>query len=54
MQHIKYTGAIVIKYGSLLTNVPFEPNALLALSMVAAPPLVYAVILAVQSNSADA
>lgn len=44
------TGAAVIKYGSLLTDIPFDANAALALLMVAAPPVAYAALLARRSQ----
>lgn len=44
-------GAAAIKYGSLLTDIPFDPNAALALFLVAAPPVVYALILTRRSVS---
>ena len=49
--HNPSPGAAVIKYGSLLTDVPFNANAALALLMVAAPPVVYAALLAQRGQS---
>ncbi|GIL49510.1 hypothetical protein Vafri_5842 [Volvox africanus] len=46
---ISFAGAAVIKYGSLILDVPFQPNALLAMLLVLGPPAAYALLLWINS-----
>ncbi|GIL73606.1 hypothetical protein Vretifemale_3775 [Volvox reticuliferus] len=46
---ISFAGAAVIKYGSLILDVPFQPNALLAMLLVLGPPTAYALLLWINS-----
>lgn len=43
--HTNTSGAAVIKYGSLLISLPFEPSAAVALLLVLGTPSAYAVYL---------
>ncbi|GLI64687.1 hypothetical protein VaNZ11_008041 [Volvox africanus] len=42
---ISFAGAAAIKYGSLILDIPFQPNALLAMLLVLGPPAAYALLL---------
>lgn len=43
-------GGALIKYGSLCVDVPFQPNAVLALAIVSAPPLGFAIWMLLQDS----
>ncbi|MEW5315280.1 MAG: hypothetical protein WDW38_006721 [Sanguina aurantia] len=42
---ISISGAAMVKYGSLIINAPFHPDAGVALALVFGPPLIYSLIL---------
>ncbi|GLC56891.1 hypothetical protein PLESTB_001160300 [Pleodorina starrii] len=42
---ISFAGAAAIKYGSLVMDIPFQANAILAMSLVLGPPIAYAALL---------
>jgi Flp pilus assembly protein protease CpaA len=44
-------GAAAVKYGSLVIDTPFQPNAAVAFTLITAPCLVYAVIMLAWSKS---
>ncbi|KAG2446485.1 hypothetical protein HYH02_008476 [Chlamydomonas schloesseri] len=45
---VSFGGAALIKYGSLVLDVPFEPNGLLAMTLVLGPPIAYAALMYTQ------
>ncbi|KAK9824430.1 hypothetical protein WJX72_010187 [[Myrmecia] bisecta] len=47
---LSFTGACLIKYGSLLIDTPFSPNPVLALGMIFGPPGVYSALLLARSQ----
>jgi hypothetical protein len=46
-----HAGALAIKYGSLLLDLPFEPNAAVALAVVLGTPAAYSLCLLTQKGS---
>lgn len=47
---ISLVGGAAVKYGSLLSSIPFEPSAGLALTMIALPPVLMSVYFAVNGG----
>ena len=47
---LSFSGGAVIKYGSLLSPIPFSADATLAALLVAGPPLAYGALLLLSSN----
>lgn len=47
-------GSITVKYGSLLIDVPFQPNAIIALALILAPTAVFSAVLAAISSKGKA
>jgi len=47
---LSFSGGAVIKYGSLLSPIPFSADATLAALLVAGPPLAYGAMLLLSSN----
>ncbi|PNH12994.1 hypothetical protein TSOC_000074 [Tetrabaena socialis] len=47
---VSFAGAVAVKYGSLLTDIPFQPNAPLAMFLVLGPPSAYAALLWASEN----
>ncbi|KAG2433883.1 hypothetical protein HXX76_008236 [Chlamydomonas incerta] len=45
---VSFGGAALIKYGSLVLDVPFEPNGALAMTLVLGPPIAYAALMFTQ------
>lgn len=43
-------GAAVVKYGSLLSSVPFNPDGTLALTVVLGPPLAYSMYILLRGH----
>ncbi len=50
MLNVRPAGAVVIKYGSLLLDAPFQPDAGLGLTLVLGPCLVYSIALLFRSR----